>query len=67
MSIYRVTRDSMTGVVNIRGDRGSDDIIAVSAEDVFLFEKRIKKMVAELVKQGHKVNVVIDGNATKKP
>ena len=67
MSIYRVTRDSMSGVVNIREDSGSEDIIAVSAEDVLLFEKRIKKMVAELVKQGHKVNVVIDGNATKKP
>ena len=67
MSIYRVTRDSMSGVVNIREDSGSEDIIAVSAEDVLLFEKRIKKMVAELVKQGHKVNVVIDGNAAYKP
>lgn len=67
MSIYRVTSDSKSKIVNIREDRKSENIIAVSAKDVFVLEKKIKKMVSKLVKQKRKVNVVIDGNATYKP
>lgn len=67
MSIYRVKRVGRSKIVSISEDRESGDIIAVSAKDVFLFKKKIKKMVSKLVKQKRKVNVVIDGNATYKP
>lgn len=43
-----------------------NDVIAVSANDVFMFSDRIKAKVSELVKQGHKVNVVVDGCAQTK-
>lgn len=42
------------------------DIIAVSASEVLFFADKIKAKVSELVKKGHKVNVVVDGCAQKK-
>lgn len=40
-----------------------NDIITVSADEIFFFVDKIKAKVSELVKQGHKVDVVVDGNA----
>ncbi len=42
------------------------DIITVSFKDFFLFEDKIKKQVSESLKQGHKVNIIIEGDATSK-
>ena len=39
------------------------DIIAVPADEIIFFGDRIKEKVSKLVKQGHKVNVVVDGCA----
>lgn len=40
-----------------------NNIIAVSADEVLFFADKIKAKVLELAKQGHRVNVVIDGCA----
>lgn len=39
------------------------DIITVSADEIFFFKDKIKEKVSELIKQGHKVSVVVDGCA----
>lgn len=43
-----------------------NDIITVSADEIFVFEDRIKAKVSELAKLGHKVSIVVDGCAQSK-